>query len=62
VYNDAIEYEFNRHNIPYERVKKYEIKYKEVILPHCFYADFVVNDQIILEVKAQKGIVDQHFS
>lgn len=61
VYKDAIEYEFNRQDIPYEREKKYEIEYKDVILPHNFFADFVVYDQIILEVKAQKGIVDEHF-
>ena len=61
VYKDAIEYEFNRQNIPYEREKKYEVEYKDVILPHNFFADFVVFDQIILEVKAQKGIVDEHF-
>ena len=62
VYKDAIENEFNRQNVPYEREKKYEVKYKDVILPHNFFADFVVFDQIILEVKAQKGIVDEHFS
>ena len=61
VYKDAIEYEFNRQNIPYEREKKYEVEYKDVILPHNFFADFVVYDRIILEVKAQKGIVDEHF-
>ena len=61
VYKDAIEYEFNRQNIPYEREKKYGVEYKDVILPHNFFADFVVYDQIILEVKAQKGIIDEHF-
>jgi len=61
VYKDAIEYEFKKQNIPYEREKKYEVEYKDVILPHCFFADFVVYNQIILEVKAQKGIVDEHF-
>lgn len=62
VYKDAIEYEFNKNNISYEREKKYEVDYKGVILPHYFFADFVVFDNIILEVKAQKGIVDKHYS
>ena len=62
VYKDAIEYEFKKKKIPYEREKKYEVEYKEIILPHYFYADFVVFDKIILEVKAQKGIVDEHYS
>jgi GxxExxY protein len=62
VYKDAIEYEFNKKKIPYEREKKYEVVYKGVILPHYFYADFVVFDNIILEVKVQKGIVDEHYA
>ena len=61
VYKDALEYEFNAREIPYEREKKYEVQYKEIILPHKFYADFVVFDNIILEIKAQKGIIDEHY-
>ena len=61
VYKDAIEFEFNRNGIPYEREKKYEIEYKGLVLPHYFFADFVVFDKIILEVKAQKGLVEEHY-
>ncbi|HEY1039138.1 MAG TPA: GxxExxY protein [Bacteroidia bacterium] len=60
VYKDALEYELNRKNISFTREKKFEIKYKEVILQHSFYADFVINNQIILEVKAQQGVIDEH--
>ncbi|MFO7656630.1 MAG: GxxExxY protein [Bacteroidales bacterium] len=62
VYKDAIEHEFNLRKIPYYREKKYEVEYKGIILPHYFFADFVVFDKIILEVKAQKGIVEEHMS
>jgi len=62
VYKDAIEFEFKKNAIPYKREKKYEVEYKGMILPHHFYADFVVFDKIILEVKAQKGIVEEHYS
>ena len=62
VYKDAIEYEFKKQKIPYEREKKYEVEYKGMILPHHFFADFVVFNSIILEVKAQKGIVDEHYN
>ena len=62
VYKDAIEIEFKCKNIPFEREKKYEVEYKGIILPHFFYADFVVFDKIILEVKSRKGIVDEHIS
>ncbi len=61
VYKDAIEYEFKKKGISYKREKKYEIEYKDIILPHYFYADFVVEDKIILEVKAQQGIVENHY-
>lgn len=59
VYKDAIEYEFRLTNIPYLREKEYKIDYKGVILPHKFFADFVVYDDIILEVKAVNGIADE---
>jgi len=59
VYKDALEYEFRKAGIPYEREKQYTVRYKEVILPHLFYADFVIYDKIILEVKGVSGIADE---
>ncbi len=59
VYKDALEFEFRRTGIPYEREKEYEVNYKNIILPHRFYADFVVYDKIILEVKGVSGIADE---
>lgn len=59
VYKDAIEYEFRQREIPYEREKRYDVKYKDVWLPHNFFADFVVYDEVILEVKATDGISDE---
>ncbi|MBN2632284.1 MAG: GxxExxY protein [Bacteroidales bacterium] len=59
VYKDALEYEFRKAGIPYEREKEYLIHYKEVILPHRFFADFVVYDKIILEIKGVSGIADE---
>jgi len=59
VYKDALEFEFRQQNIPYEREKEFDIEYKTIILPHKYYADFVVYDKIILEVKAASGIIDE---
>ncbi len=53
VYKDALEYEFMKRGILYDREKEYPVKYKDVILPHSFNADFVVRDKIILEVKSK---------
>ncbi|CAI2766823.1 GxxExxY protein [Flavobacterium collinsii] len=60
VYKDALEYEFKKHNIPFQREKEYSIKYKDIVLVHKFYADFVIYDEIILEVKASKDIIDEY--
>ncbi len=63
VYKDALEYEFNKAGIPYEREQRYDVPYKDIILSHHFFADFVVFDKIILEVKAiSKGFSDDHFA
>jgi GxxExxY protein len=59
VYKDALEYEFIRANIPFSRETRYDVNYKDIILPHKFQADFVVYGKIILEVKAISGIADE---
>jgi GxxExxY protein len=62
VYKDALEYELRRNEVRYEREKEYVVHYKDVVLPHRFFADFVVMDQIIVEVKAQKGIAEENYA
>lgn len=59
VYKDALEYEFQKNNIPYSRERKYEIKYKEIILRHTYCADFIVHGSIVLEVKATSVIINR---
>ena len=51
VYCDALEHEFQSLSIPFKRQAKYEIVYKNIILPHYYFADFVVHNKIILEIK-----------
>lgn len=62
VYKDALEIEFRNNNIPFKREKEFFIEYKGVILPHKFYADFIVYDEIILEVKSTKEISNEHIA
>lgn len=52
VYGDALEYEFKKNKITYSRESKFNIEYKEIILPTYYFADFLVYDEIILEIKA----------
>ncbi len=61
VYKDALEYEFKKNKIPFAREVKYQVRYKDTVLPHQFCADFVVFDTIILEVKAVSDLCNEHF-
>lgn len=58
VYKDALEYEFKSRKIKFVREREFKIQYKDIILPHRYYADFIIHDSIILEVKASYMIVN----
>lgn len=62
VYKDALEYEFTQLNIPFEREKEFSVIYKNTILKHKFYADFVVYDNIILEIKTVDCFNNSHYN
>lgn len=56
VYTNALELEFQKNKIPYEKEKQFKIYYKEQLLKPKFYADFIVYESIILEIKATSYI------
>jgi GxxExxY protein len=58
VYKDAIMVEANLNSIKVEREKEFKIEYKQTILKHSFFADFVFYDNIIVEVKANEGAIN----
>ena len=60
IYKDALVVELTRAGIPSSREKSYEITYKGVVLPHYYYADFVVWDRILFEAKAVEKLTDSH--
>lgn len=62
VYKDAFEYELRTRQIPCDREKQFLIRYKGIILPHHFFADFIVFNTIILELKAKSGIADADYA
>ncbi len=62
VYREALEIEFKRRGIPYEREKELPIEYKGVKLKKKFYADFFCYDKIIVETKAGSGLIEEHIS
>ncbi|RTZ05138.1 GxxExxY protein [Flavobacterium bomense] len=62
IYKDALEFEFNENNIHYEREKEYSVNYKNSILKHKFYADFIIHDKIILEIKTVECFNNSHYN
>jgi GxxExxY protein len=60
LYKDAFVVELQRAQIPFTRELKYEVNYKGVILPHHYYADFVIWDKIMFEAKAVEKLTDAH--
>lgn len=59
VYKDALCIEFDSRGYFFEREKHYPVYYREVLLPHSFYADFIVFDSVILEIKSKSGIANE---
>lgn len=62
VYKDAFEYELKLKGFFYEREKEFTVNYKGIILPHKFFADFVIENKLILEVKSKSGIIEEHYA
>ena len=62
VYQEALEIEFQRQGIPYEREKELKIKYEGVELKQTYKADFVCFEKIIVELKAVNALDDAHRS
>ena len=62
VYQEALEIEFQRQGIPYEREKQLKITYAGVELKQTYKADFVCFGKIIVELKAVSELVDAHRS
>lgn len=62
VYQEALEIEFQKRNIPYEREKELHINYDGVELKQTYKADFVCYGKIIVELKAVSTLDDSHRS
>lgn len=58
VYGDALEIEFKLRGIPFQREQTFNVVYKGVELQHKFKCDFICFKNIIVELKAEKGLTD----
>ena len=62
VYQEALEIEFQKQGIPYEREKELKIQYDGIELKQTYKADFVCFGKIIVELKAVSALEDAHRS
>ncbi len=60
VYADALEIEFQKQQILYQREVMYKIDYKGVPIKHKYFADFVIENKIILDLKAINNLDSSH--
>ncbi len=60
VYQEALEIELKRENVPFKSQHELEILYDGIPLTKKYIADVVCYDKIIIELKAVSKITDQH--
>jgi GxxExxY protein len=60
VYKDSLEIELGLRAIPFGREVAIPVYYKENLLGSSYAADFICFDEVIVEAKAVKELIDAH--
>jgi GxxExxY protein len=60
VYQECLEIEFKRRQIPYVAQKLLKLTYEGQLLRQTYKPDFVCYDKIIVEIKAISKLLDEH--
>ena len=60
VYHEALEIELGLRSIPFESHKRLQIPYKSNILAQPYEADFLIYNEIIVEIKALDKLIGKH--
>lgn len=58
VYEEALGYELNSREISYERQKELDISYKDLLIPRKYTPDLLVENCVIVEIKATSGLTN----
>jgi len=58
VYQEALCYELRLRKIAFESQKELDIRYKDFLVPKKYTPDFLVEDSVIVEIKANSGLTD----
>lgn len=59
VYQAALEREFTLRGIPFERQVKLPVSYKDILIGE-YMADFIIDEKLIVEIKALSNFNSQH--
>ena len=58
VYEEALCYELNLREISFERQKELNIYYKDLLIPKKYKPDLIVENKVIVEIKATSGLTE----
>jgi len=58
VYEVALCYELNFREISFERQKELDIYYKDLLIPRKYKPDLIVENKVIVEIKAISGLTE----
>jgi len=58
VYEEALSYELNLREIYFERQKELGIYYKDLLIPKKYKPDLIVENKVIVEIKATSGLTE----
>jgi len=62
IYQEALEFEFNRESLPFKREVEIDVTYRGQKLKKKYFADFICYGEIIIELKAFKTLEDSHYA
>ncbi len=62
VYEECFDFELRERDLKFERQKHIPLIYKNIKLEGAFRADFIIEDKIIVELKAVESIANTHKS
>jgi GxxExxY protein len=59
-YSPCLAYEMRKRGLQFEAQVDLELRYEELVIPRAYTADFIVEDLIVIEVKALQTIAPVH--
>ena len=62
VYEECLAYELSKTSIPFVRQKSFPVKYENVSIESGYRVDLLINDELIVEIKAVEQLLPIHQS